>query len=135
MRRWNIVIEKIDIEEIQKEKSIDLYGFLFTWQNKLFRAIYPSAEEHVKELFDCGLISELVSLNIFPESSFVGYSMEGVNLIVEHQLIERITYPTEWSFLMLRDAVKTIVHVNMVAKKYGYQTIDAHCYNIVFDKW
>lgn len=129
------MIEKIDIEEIQKEKSIDLYGFLFTWQNKLFRAIYPSAEEHVKELFDCGLISELVSLNIFPESSFAGYSMEGVNLIVEHQLIERITYPTEWSFLMLRDAVKTIVHVNMVAKKYGYQTIDAHCYNIVFDKW
>ena len=99
---------KIKIEEIKKEHSEDRHGFIFAWQNKLFRAIYPSAEEHVRELFDCGLISELVSLRIFPESFLTDYSMEGINLIVEHQLIERVTYPTEWSYLMLRDAKNKI---------------------------
>lgn len=128
------MINKINIGDIRKEKSIDRHGFVFVWQNRLFRAIYPSAEEHIKNLFDCGLIRELVSLNIFPESSFVDYSMEGINLIVEHRLIKRVTYQTEWSFSMLRDAVKTIVLVNMVARKYGCQTIDAHCDNVVFDK-
>src|SRR5690606_13634482 len=40
--------------------------------------------------------------------------------------------PASWSFDMLKDAALCMLKVNKIARKYGYQTIDSHGFNVLF---
>jgi len=128
-------MEEIAIKDINKVEMsvVNEIGFLFEWRNRIFRAINDDANDRVKALFDFGLIDELVEENLFPKSWMTDYKLDGYDLIIEHTKIFPVTYPYEWSFSMLKDAAITALKVNIIAKKYGYQTHDCHAFNVVFD--
>ncbi|MBP7653001.1 hypothetical protein KA977_06245 [Candidatus Dependentiae bacterium] len=111
----------------------DETGRVFIWENRVFRAIRNDSSERVKELFSCGLLYELISKKMFPESTITEYEIENYSLIIEHNKISFVTYPYEWSWSMLKDAASLIIEINIVCMKYGYQTKDCHSYNILFD--
>ena len=113
--------------------AIDENGSVFTWKNKVFRAIKKEAVGHIKELMSCGLIDELIQKNLFPKTWITEYDLEGYALIIQHEKIEVVSYPYEWAFSMLKDAALAILKVNQIALKYGYQTKDGHGWNIIFD--
>jgi hypothetical protein len=113
-------------------KGFDQVGNLFLYQNLLFREIYEDKKEFVSKIIDSGLIEELVENNIFPPTSISNYKTKNSSLIIKHQKLKYITYTHEWTFTMLKDAALTTLKVNNIAKKYGYQTIDAHTENIIF---
>lgn len=129
------MINKIDINQIEfSNHTVDPCGRIFYWEGRLFRGIYNESVGLVKEMFDSGMIDELVRKKLIPATTITEYSIDGFGMVIEHKKISRISYPHEWSFSMLKDAMLTILKVNMLSVKYGFQTKDGHVYNIVFDK-
>lgn len=125
-------MQTIPLSETQRHSSYDPQGYLFRWNDALYRAIRPGFEEKVTTLFECGLVEELVSLGLFPKSEITGFSCGDCSLVIRHEKVPVVTLPFEWSFSMLKEAAKTVLEVNMIARKYGYQTLDAHGFNVLF---
>lgn len=126
-----MVIKKKDIK-LLNQAGHDRTGYLFMYKNRLFRAIDNSSIHQIKTLFDCGLIDKLIKAKLFVNSRITDYSTEDSKLVIEHDLITPIIYPHEWSFDMLKDSAIVTLKVNLIAKNYGFQTIDAHAGNILF---
>lgn len=124
----NILISDIKFSELS---LIDI-GRVFVWRDRLFRAIEIESVDHVKTLFECGLVSALINDKLLVDSWITEYQLEGYGLVIEHKRIETISYPREWSFNMLKDAAKLVLKLNKAAIKFGYQTKDCNGYNVLF---
>ena len=107
-------------------------GFLFKYDDRIFRAINNTERDSVLFLFESGAIDELNNANLIPHTIISDILLEGFDLVLEHEKIDVVTYPTEWSFRMLKDAGLLVLQVNKILTKYGYETRDAHAYNILF---
>lgn len=118
--------------KILNKIGLDDTGFVFTWKNKIFRAINKDSVERIKDLLESGLIKELEINKLFPKTKVSNYELNDFELIIEHELIENETYPHEWSFEMFKDAAICTLKVNQISKVFGFQTIDAHKKNIIF---
>jgi hypothetical protein len=126
--------QNIEISDVEFHKlTVDDCGALFTWRNRLFRAINHEAVVTVKDMFQSGLMKELIDNRLFPSTWITDYVIDGYGLVVEHERVSPIIYPFEWSFSMLKDAALTVLKINVITRKYGYQTKDCHGYNICFD--
>jgi hypothetical protein len=107
-------------------------GRVFRWNGKLFRAIRAEHNKAVQRLFSSGLIDALVKEGVFVHSRLTDYKLDGFDLVVEHQIIDVVSYPREWSFSMLKDAALLILRINEIAREFGYQTKDCQAYNVLF---
>lgn len=114
-------------------RQMDLVGFVFTYNNKILRAIDKNAKQEIEDLLTSGLIEELVEKKLFPETIKTDYQLGNEAFILKHKKIGVVTYPYEWSFSMVKKAAVTVLEVNRIARKYGYQTKDSHGFNIIFD--
>ncbi len=128
----NNYIPKEEIEIVSMSVVEDI-GILFTWGGRLFRAIKDDVVEKVNDIFDCGMINELIKNNLFPDSWITNYKINGYGLVIEHTKIKFVSYPYEWTFSMLKDAALAVLKVNIITSKYDYQTKDCHSFNVVFD--
>ena len=108
-------------------------GRVFRWNGKLFRAIRAEHNKAVQRLFSSGLIEALVKEGVFVHSRITDYEIDGFELVVEHQIVDIVSYPREWSFSMLKDAAFLVLRINEIANEFGYQTNDCHPYNVLFD--
>lgn len=111
---------------------MDEIGMVLLSKKKVLRAIRHVHQNNALELFDSGLIDELVQQGLFPETKIANLEIEGYPLILEHKKISPMVYPYEWSPEMLRRAALSVLNVNKCANAYGYELKDAHPYNIVF---
>ena len=127
--------KKLTFEEIEKNIgwNRDPVGFLFFKDDKVYRAINNSSIAEVQKLFDSGLVDELNREEVIPRTTISNYCLDGYDLVLEHERIIVVSYPPEWSFTMLKDAALTVIRANKILFKYGYETKDAHNYNILFD--
>jgi hypothetical protein len=130
MEKKELRLEEI---EINIGWNRDPVGFLFHYDNRVFRAINKYCQKNIMELFDCGLVDELNESELIPRTKISEFVLENYDLILEHEKINVVTYPPEWSFRMLQDAALTVIKLNKILLKYGYETKDAHSYNILFD--
>ncbi len=123
---------RIDSSEMVAQASVDRNGFVFAWKDRIFRAIYPPREAEIRELLDSGLIDELVQAGLFPKTTRTDYVTDDCALVLEHEKIAPVLLPENWSFEMHKDACLCLLEVNRIATHYGYATIDAHGFNILF---
>jgi len=107
-------------------------GRVFRWNGKLLRAIRAEHSKVVSQLFASGLIDVLVKEGCFVPSQIADYTIDGFDLVIEHQLVDVVSYPREWCFSMLKDAALLILKINEIANGFGYQTKDCHGYNVLF---
>jgi hypothetical protein len=121
-----------EAHEISKHASYEPFGYVFIHKGALYRGIYPAYEKNVLEMFQCGLMAELIQNGLFPESVVTDYRTTDCNLVIQHEKVSVVTLPIEWSFSMLKDAALTTLKTNIIARKYGYQTKDAHGFNVLF---
>lgn len=113
--------------------SIDKVCKLFFHENRVFRAVNKDYINEVKEMFDSGMIQELLDNQLFVETWISDVKIEGFELVLEHKQITYWNYPYEWSFNMLKDAANVVLDVNKIANKYGFELFDVHAYNVVYD--
>ena len=125
---------KIDTHDIQAMPSAYRNGFVFSWQDRILRGIYPRAQQQIQELLDSGLIAELESKKLFPKTHVTDYSVDGCALVLEHERISPILRPENWSFEMHKAACLCLLEVNRIASEYGYSTVDSCGLNILFSK-
>lgn len=107
-------------------------GPVFWWNGKLFRAIRAEHHTAVQQLFSSGLIDALVQEGVFVPSRITDYKIDRFELVIQHQIVDVISYPREWSFSMLKDAALLILRVNEIANGFGYQTKNCQTYNVRF---
>ena len=107
-------------------------GRIFRWKGRLFRAIRAEHSDDVRRLFSSGLVDALVREGLFIPSQLTAYEIDGFELVIEHQMIDVVSYPREWSFSMLKDAALLVLRVNEVAIGFGYQLKRCHAYNVRF---
>jgi hypothetical protein len=123
---------QIPAAEMQRHASYDLSGYVFAWKGEVYRAVYPAAEERIRALFASGLVEALVDGGLMPGTELTDLRTDDCHLVIRHERIPVWTWPSEWSFDMLKDAACLVLRVNNVARRYGFQTIDAHGFNVTF---
>lgn len=116
--------------------ACDEYGIVIEYNSRILRIIKREKSEEVLELFRCGLMDDIVNQGLFVES-FLQQSVviEGFeeNIIVEHKMLNHISYAEEWTPSMLEDAAKLIVKLNSCLLSYGYELADPHVGQIIFE--
>lgn len=123
----------IPSEEIKQPSfHADELGFVFNWKGHLLRGIYPDAVPQAKHYFDSGFVDEIVEKRLFPKTWISEFENEQFGLIIEHELIQPVTYATEWNSEMLKDAALLVLEIAQVGQKYGYDMIDCHKLNVMF---
>ena len=118
-------------KELLNYYTCDLLGEKFeTTDGRLIRRITRENKALARDMFQCGLIDELMKKNLIPK---IKIAEESVGFMyIEEEKIPYVVYPHEWSLYMLYTAAKCVLNVNEIALKYGYQLMDPHTYNIVF---
>jgi len=127
----NQVLKVSDLTTI--EFSIDKVCTLFFYKEKVYRGIHKAYIEQVQEMFDSGMMEDLVEKQLFVKTWISETEIEGFNLVIEHERIPYWNYPYEWSFTMLHRAANVVLEANAIANKYDYELFDVHAYNVVFD--
>lgn len=121
--------------EINSASFRDPSGFVFSYENEIYRAIHTSYFENYSLLIKSGLYKSLWSKkliiehseekNILPEE-YSSYK------IIKPKQIPFISYPYEWSFGQLKDAALLTLKILKEAISHGMILKDASPYNIQF---
>lgn len=129
-----MVKEKIDETQIEYNfnSCFDEYGRVFKYNNDFLRGIYDHSVSVVEEYFSSGLIDRLVEEKLIPKTDISNYYSEKFPLILVHEKITPVLYPTEWSFDMLKKASLMTLRLMKVLLEYGYVLKDAHYWNILY---
>jgi hypothetical protein len=111
----------------------DTTGRIFYWNNRVFREIRNETawnfytrflkSEVCPKLFDAGLIRTWIPPDV---------ELEGVAGIVEHEKIECILSPAEWTLTMLWDSANMVVHCLQLLSQENYGFKDGHPFNVQF---
>ena len=128
-----IKLERKNIKEVRI--SIDEMGKVYFYNNRVLIVINEDYIHVVKEIFESGFLNKLIELELFPMTWIVDdIKISGYNFIVEHKTVKYWNYPYEWSFNMLKDAALVLLEVNNIANQFGFELIDTHFNNVVFDR-
>ena len=128
-------INKMDTDELIMHplSGGDESGIVFIGGERLFRAVTFQAEREVRNLFESGIVSELIEKKFIPLTWISDIRIEGFPLIIEQQIIKCQTYFYEWTFTMLFKAGELILNLRQFLNNYGYDIKDAHTDNIIFN--
>lgn len=116
----------------------DPSGFLFKYNDEVFRQINLIYKEDYDLLMNSGLYDELVKKNWLISHKEIeldnnNFSEEAYKIIKPEQL-KFISYPYEYSFSQLKDAALLTLKILKKALKFGMILKDASIYNIQFHK-
>jgi SAM-dependent methyltransferase len=118
----------------------DPSGYVFDREGHLLRAINAEFRAVWDELCQNGLMAKLTSERSLVRTSLVADLLRaaltaehpGFESFLEHERIEPITYPYEWSASMLADAGIHTLDLQMRLLERSYSLKDASAYNIQF---
>ena len=120
----------------EKGSFRDPAGKIYYKNNQVFRKLSAIGVERFLALKESGIISQSIK-----EGFLIGTKEsqkednENINkdeLILEHDKIQYISYPYEWSFSQLKDAAIFHLDFHLFLLKNGATLIDASAYNIQF---
>lgn len=111
----------------------DGIGTLFSWQGKLLRGIRAEHAAFYRGLFETGLVDRLVKQGLLIASNTVEIQVPGHELVIEHQRVPFVTYPTEWCGAMLQAAAVATLDLQLELLKADATLDDAHAWNILYD--
>jgi ribosomal protein L11 methylase PrmA len=112
----------------------DPSGFVFNHENEYYRNINSVYSAHYNHLMDSGLYDHLCKRNLFlafEECQTPSQTTNAWKTIKPLQL-SRISYASEWSFDMYKDAARCTLHNCIEALDFGMVLKDANTFNIQF---
>ena len=119
----------------------DPSGYVFPHAGRIFRALDATAADVIRKLADQGHLARWIRAGLVVGTRFVEDSVlqaeldsthPGFAAFLEHDPIEPITYPYEWSTSMLADAGRLTLRLQGELLKLGLALKDATAYNIQF---
>lgn len=106
---------------------------LFWWQGGLYRAVGGEKASFYKELFDRGIIQQLITKGFLVETKLTSLQLDGYDLVLEHRRVPFVSYPFEWCAEMLRDAALLVCDLQIELYQHGLVLKDPHSWNLLFD--
>lgn len=119
----------------------DPSGYVFQHEGRIFRALDATATELIRDLDTQGRLDRWIREGLVVGTRFVTDSglveqlsaaHPGFTAFLEHDRIEPITFPYEWSTTMLADAGRLTLRLQGEVLKRGLSLKDATAYNIQF---
>ena len=119
----------------------DPSGYVFQHQGRIFRALDAAAAALLRDLDGQGHLARWAQEGLMVGTRFVedpaliaalSAAHPGFAAFVEHDRIEPITYPYEWSVSMLADAGRLTLRLQGELLKLGLSLKDATAYNVQF---
>lgn len=130
-----MLTEKIPVGEItfHQLSERDTNGRVFKWKGKIYRGLTAQATPFYLDLFERGVIPQLIAQNLLVETEITPFQVENFALILQHRLIPFVSYPREWCDLMLKDAALLHLDLCLELARHDLVTKDAYPLNILFD--
>ena len=115
----------------------DPAGQVYYYNNRIIRIIREEGKERFNHIIKNNLIKESVEKNFLIQSNQIENNFEKSKLFencffVEHEKIDFISYPYEWSFNQLKSAAIHHLDFQIFLLKKNSILIDASAYNIQF---
>lgn len=115
----------------------DPKGHVYTKGNRIFRTITPQGAQDFEAVKKTGILDQLVEQGLLvPWREVANIDLDGAEknavAILEHDRIDFISYPYEWSFSGLKAAALLHLEVQLKALEKGVTLSDASAYNIQF---
>jgi len=127
---------ELRLSDIQRNESsyVDPNGFVFTYEDNIYRAIHPGVESFYRTLHDNGALERLSSKTCLVESRITDISLPEAEcrLVFQHEKIEPLTYCVEWCPSMLKQAATATLELALALEESGCILQDAYPWNILF---
>lgn len=114
----------------------DSFGVLHTGSGRYLRGLSDAGAATYADLRASGLLDSLESQGLIPKTTLLTGSvpeeLSHFACVLEHEPIDPVTYPREWTFGMLKAAAQTYLALVLEARRFGFICKDAHLFNFVF---
>ncbi len=111
----------------------DYNGRLFKWDGDLYRAIPSARVPFCRDLFNKGIVQELIRKKLFVETEITSLEFDFSEIVLKHHLIPFVAYPHEWCDAMLKDAALLHLDFCLELDSHNLTSGDAAPWNILFD--
>lgn len=116
----------------------DPEGYVFLHDKDVYRALKDSSHAKMVKLCESDFFKKHVQENTIIETKVVKNSFDkkiiNSSFLLQHKKIERITYPYEWSFYMLKDAALLTLAILKDCLNNGFILKDGTAWNLTFYK-
>ena len=114
----------------------DPSGNVFNYQNKIIRSVTKIAEQKYLYIKNNNIIEDSIKnnflINTFEINDVFLKEQLKSSFLLEHQKLEYVSYPYEWSFEQLRDAALHHLNYQIFLLEKNFELTDASAYNIQF---
>ena len=115
----------------------DPAGILYTDGKRYLRGVHDEGLVSVNKLLDSGLIETLWQKGLIPKTTVldkgsIPVALAAYPLVLEHESIEPLSYPREWSFEMLKEVALAFIDLVKTLYTKGFTCKDAHLFNWAF---
>lgn len=120
--------------KIENSSFRDKSGFLFYYENEIYRKIDFTYKKQYEHLMNSKLYKELTENNLLISHNEIDNLKikEGYYKIIKPEKIPFISYPYEWSFSELKDAALLTLKIQKISMKYDMTLKDGSAFNIQF---
>lgn len=119
---------------VDPSSFVDPQGFVFSWNERLYRCIRSQAAPLFRRLLDDGTLAALEQdhglVNTAVAPLVVDDEPDG--LVVEHPRVHPLSYCVEWCPSMLRDAGRTTLELTIELAGRDMMLQDAYPWNVLF---
>ncbi len=113
-------------------------GRIFEYQGNIYRTLSSSAADRMRAREADGTLAALIDQGLLIDSELVSASSVGLadaslgDTVMRHARIPVLTYPSEWSFDMLRDAALVTLDLLQQGLERDLMLKDATAFNVAF---
>ena len=107
-------------------------GHVFASGGELYRAIRPEFEGFYRRLLASDAFAALGRAGRFVGTEIAKSAAPGGGLVLRHERLRTVVYPTEWCWSMLHDAATATLDAELALAAAGATVEDAHPWNVLF---
>ncbi len=107
-------------------------GHVFASGGELYRVIRPAFEAFYRRLLASDAFTTLVRAGRFVGTEIAEPECNGGVLVLRHERLRTVVYPTEWCWSMLHDAATATLDAELALAAAGATVEDAHPWNVLF---